>query len=321
MKRFFKWALGLLIALLIGIVIWGYAPDRDPAELRAKYANAASQFIQLEPGLSVHVRDEGKKDGPAILLLHGSNSSLQTWEPWVKRLGGKYRLISLDLTGHGLTGPHPKRDYRVETTVSIVDGVMTKLGVSKFAVAGNSMGGWVSWNYALTHPGKVTALALLDASGAPDAAPKALPIGFRMAQSPLLRPIVEYITPRSLVAKSLAQSVSVKAAVTPNAVDRYWELLLYPGNRRASGDQQKAFPFRAPATPTQMASLKMPTLIMWGAEDQLVPPSAAYWFAKAIPGAKEIIYPGVGHLPMEEVPDQSASDFDAFLTGTAKANK
>ncbi len=321
MKRFFKWVLGLLLLALIGIGVWGYAPDRDPAELRAKYASKASQFITVEPGLAVHVRDEGKRDGPAVLLIHGSNSSLHTWEPWVARLGSTYRIISLDLTGHGLTGPHPRRDYRVETSVGIVDAVMTKLGVPKFAVAGNSMGGWISWNYALAHPEKVTALALLDASGAPDAKPKALPIGFRIAQNPLLRPIAEYITPRSLVGKSLAQSVSVKAVVTDKTIDRYWELLLYPGNRRASGDRQKAYPFRGPATPAQMATLKMPTLIMWGAEDSLVPKTAANWFAKAIPGAKEIVYPGVGHLPMEEVPDRSAADFGAFLAASNKTNK
>lgn len=313
MKRALKWLGGLLLLAIIALGVWCYAPDTDPVAMRAKYASATSQFIQIEPGLSVHVRDEGKRDGPPLLLIHGSNSSLHTWEPWVARLGDRYRIISLDLTGHGLTGPHPKRDYKVETTVGVVDAVVTKLGVPRFALAGNSMGGWVAWNYALAHQDKVSALILVDASGAPEAQGTAIPIGFRIAQSPVLRPIVKIFTPRALVGKSYSQSVSVQSVVTEEAITRYWELLRYPGNREATGDRQAAYPHRVPATREQMASIKVPTLVMWGAEDGLIPASAADWFAAAIPGAQKIVYPGIGHIPMEEAADRSAADVRAFL--------
>ena len=130
MKRGLLWIFGLIAAALIAVFAWGYAPDTDPAAMRAKYTNAASRFVEVEPGLKVHIRVEGKADGPALLLLHGSNSSLQTWEPWVARLGNDYRIVSLDLTGHGLTGPHPKRDYRVATTVGVVDAVVEDFGAA-----------------------------------------------------------------------------------------------------------------------------------------------------------------------------------------------
>jgi pimeloyl-ACP methyl ester carboxylesterase len=313
MKRALIWILGLIAASLIGLFAWGYAPDTDPAEMRAKYANAASRFVEVEPGLKVHVRLEGNATAPTLLLLHGSNSSLQTWEPWVTRLGKDYRIVSLDLTGHGLTGPHPKRDYNVATTVGVVDAVMTKLGINSFALAGNSMGGWVSWNYALAHPDKVSALILVDAAGAPDSEPTALPIGFRLARSPAVRPILKVFTPRAVIAKSIDQTMSVKAPMTEAAIDRYWELLRYPGNRQATGDRGDVK--RTPATADQMKRLTMPTLVMWGAEDKLIPVRAADWFAREIPGAQKIVYPKVGHIPMEEVPDQSASDVRAFLKG------
>lgn len=316
MKRALLWIIGLIAVALIALFAWGYAPDTDPAAMRAKYANAASRFIELKPGLKVHVRVEGRADGPTLVLIHGSNSSLHTWEPWVQRLGKDYRIVSLDLTGHGLTGPHPKRDYRVETTVGVVDGVMTKLDINRFALAGNSMGGWVSWNYALAHPDKVSALILIDASGAPDSEPTALPIGFRLARSPAVRPILKVFTPRAVIAKSIDQTMSVKAPLTEAAIDRYWELLRYPGNRQATGDRGDVK--RVPATPEQMRRLTMPTLVMWGAEDKLIPVRAANWFAGAIPGAKKVVYPSVGHIPMEEVPDQSAADVGAFLAGAAK---
>lgn len=313
MKRALLWTVGLLAAALIALFAWGYAPDTDPAAMRAKYTNAASRFVEVEPGLKVHVRVEGNASAPTLLLLHGSNSSLQTWEPWVARLGKDYRIVSLDLTGHGLTGPHPKRDYRVQTTVGVVDAVMTKLGINRFALAGNSMGGWVSWNYALAHPDKLTALILVDAAGAPDSEPTAIPIGFRLARAPAVRPVLKIFTPRSIIAKSLDQTMTVKAPLNEAAIDRYWELVRYPGNRQATGDRGDVK--RMPATPEQMNRLTMPTLVMWGAEDKLIPVRAADWFAGAIPGAKKVVYPKVGHIPMEEVPDQSATDVRAFLMG------
>ncbi len=317
MKRFLKWTIGLLLVAFAALFVWGYAPDKDPAELRRDYASKASKFVELEPGLKVHVRDEGKVEGPALLLIHGSSSSLHTWEPWVQRLGTSYRIISLDLTGHGLTGPHPKRDYAVPTTVAIVDRVMAKLNVDRFAVAGNSMGGLIAWNYALAHPDKLTGLVLIDASGAPDSEPKALPIGFRIARMPALRPLFNSFTPRSLVAKSVDQTLSVKSVITDDMVSRYYDLLLYPGNRQATGDRQDVFAKRNQATLEAMATIKVPTLILWGDEDGLVPVTAADWFANAIPGARKIIYKGVGHIPMEEVPDQSAADVAAFMDGLA----
>lgn len=319
MKRVILWALALLLVAVGGVFAWGYASDTDPQAMRRKYANDASQFIAVEPGLTVHVRDEGKRDAPVLLLIHGSNSSLHTWEPWVARLGSRYRLVSLDLTGHGLTGPHPRHDYRVETTVGIVDAVMTRLGIPRFAIAGNSMGGWVAWNYALAHQDRLTALILVDASGAPAIKPTALPIGFRIAQTPALRPVFQVFTPRALVGKSFEQSVSVKSVVTNTAVTRYWELLRYPGNRAATGERQRAYPRRQPATREQMAAITVPTLILWGTEDTLTPVAGADWFADAIPGARKIVYDGIGHIPMEEAPDRSAADVDGFLSALPAA--
>jgi pimeloyl-ACP methyl ester carboxylesterase len=312
-KRVIVGLIGLVVLLFAALLAWGYAPDTDPAEMQAKYANSASRFITVEPGLRVHVRDEGARGAPPLLLIHGSNSSLHTWEPWVARLGGRYRIISLDLAGHGLTGPHPRHDYAVETSVRLVDAVMSRLGIDRFAIAGNSMGGWVTWNYVLAHPERVTAMILVDASGAPDARATALPIGFRLAQSAAVRPLLKIVTPRSLVEKSLRQSVAVQSVVTPASVDRYWELLRYPGNREATGERQQAYPRRKPATEAEMKRITAPTLILWGARDTLTPVAGAKWFGSAITGAKTIIYPEIGHLPMEEDPDRSAADADAFL--------
>jgi pimeloyl-ACP methyl ester carboxylesterase len=307
------------VALVIGIafgalLLVGRTPDTDPAAMRAKYGAPPSQFVDIGNGLTMHVRNTGPRDAPAIVLLHGSNSSLQTWDEWAARLDRRWRVIRFDLPGHGLTGPHPKRDYSAAGFDDAVDRVTRKLGVERFALAGNSMGGWVAWTYAAAHPERVSQLILVDAAGAPETAKHSLPIGFRIVQTPILRDITKIVTPRSVIEQSLHQSVSNQAIVTPAAIDRYWELLRYPGNRQATLDR---FATRQPpATPTDMARLTMPVLILWGAEDKLIPLASGRWFAAHIPASQLIVYPHIGHVPMEEAPDASAADVDSFLKQT-----
>ena len=314
MKRLLKYTLALLLIALIALFAWGYAPDTDPAAMKAKYASASSQFIDVGGGLTMHVRNEGKRDGPVLVLLHGSNASLHTWEPWVARLGAKYRIISLDQIGHGLTGPNPTDQYDGDAFVGTLDALMVKMGVSKFALAGNSMGGYVAWEYALAHGDKLTHLVLIDAAGPPEDPNKKLPIGFRIARTPGINKLALVITPRSLFEKSIHQSVSNQAIVTPASIDRYWELNRYPGNRAATGLRFASYAGRLRDV-GRMGEIKVPTLILWGAEDKLVPVSGADWFAARIPGSVRIVYPGIGHIPMEEAADRSAADLDAFLSG------
>ena len=313
MKRAFKWLGGLLLLALIALFALGYTPDTDPAAMRLKYGGSAAKFADVGGGLTMHYRDQGNPAGPVLVLLHGSNASLHTWEPWVARLGAKYRIISVDQIGHGLTGPNPSGQYDGAAFVSTLDALLTKLGVSRFALAGNSMGGYVAWEYALAHPEKLTQLVLVDAGGPPDDPNKQLPIGFRIARTPGLSKIALVITPRSVFEKSLHGSVSNQAIVTPAAIDRYWELNRFPGNRAATGARFAQYGKRDTNT-GRLGEIKVPTLILWGAEDKLIPVSGADWFAARIPGSAKIVYPGIGHLPMEETPDQSAADVDAFLS-------
>lgn len=302
------------LALVAGLLALAYllvrTPDIPADEARTKYGTAESRMIEVSPGFKVHVRDQGS--GPALFLIHGSNSSLHTWEPWVERLRGRYRVITLDLQGHGLTGPIPSGCYSSECMVETVEAVRAKLGVEQMAIGGNSMGGAVSWRYGLTHPERVAALVLVDSAGAQVKAERPPPIGFRIAMMPGVRTLAETITPRSIIEKSLEQSVSVKAAASPEKVTRYWELLRYPGNRKATL-ARFATP-RTPVTEAMFAPLRdVPTLILWGREDKLFAPAAAEWFKRVLPNATLIIYDGVGHIPQEEVPDRSAADLVAFL--------
>ena len=313
MIRILKWlGLGLLV-LIVGAGVILYTPDTDAAAMRAKYGGPPSQFVDVGGGLTVHVRDEGPRDAPVIVLLHGSNADLHTWDPWVARLTDKYRVIRFDQIGHGLTGPSPTRQYDANAFTDTVDRLTTKLGVKRFVLGGNSMGGNVAWQYARRHSGRLDGLVLIDAGGAPEpeTTGKSLPIGFRIALTPGVRDIMKIVTPRSMIETSLHQSVSNQSIVTPAVVDRYWELLRYPGNRQATLDRF-ATP-RESGTKESVGCIVIPTLILWGEADKLIPVASAHWFKSVLPHATLITYPGIGHIPMEETPDRSANDLKSWL--------
>lgn len=313
MKRWLK-LLGIAVLLLIGGgIALAWTPEGNARALAAKYAGPASRFLTLAPGLRVHIRDEGPRDAPVIVLLHGSNASLHTWDDWARRLSGRYRVIRYDQWGHGLTGAHPRRDYSEPAYVVALDLIARRLSLPPFILAGNSFGGEIAWKYAAAHPNRVKALVLVDAAGAPAARPAKLPIGFRIVQSPVLAPLVRHLTPRFIIESSLKDSVSVQRIVTPAMVDRYFDLLIHPGNRQATLD--RATFRRAQASPDMMARLTMPVLLMWGADDKLIPLANARWFATNIKGAQLIAYPGIGHIPMEEAPDRSVADLIRWLDG------
>ena len=314
-RRTWRWATAVVVLLLIGLWLAIRVPDLPVAQLRAAYAGPQSAFITVEPGLRVHVRDEGPRDALPVVLLHGSNSSLDTWEPWAARLTPRYRVVTMSLPGHGLTGPHPRRDYSPEAFDTVVLKVADSRGLARFVLGGNSMGGGIAARFAAAHPDRIAGLILVDAAGAPFSGKTDLPIGFRIARTPIIRNIVEEITPRALIAKSLEGTVVDPRVLTPALVDRYWDLLRYPGNRAATIDR-----FSTPYVALDAAALQgvhVPVLIIWGRQDRLIPVASAAWFSRALPQARVVILDRVGHIPMEEAPDRSLAPVLSFLTGIA----
>lgn len=312
MKWFVRIAIGLAVILGIAFLLLR-TPDTDRDAMRAKYGDAPSQFVTLPDGQSIHLRDEGPPDAPAIILLHGSNADLHTWHPWVAALSRDYRIIRYDQIGHGLTGPSNDEKYALPDFVEDVDQVADYLGIDSFVLGGNSMGGWVAAGYALSHPNRLDGLVLIDASGAPIRRPEGEGgnLGFTIAAIPGVNRLMEHITPRSLVERSLRQSVSNQAIVTPEAIDRYWELLRYPGNRAATIAR-----FNTPRQTyiqDEIAALNVPTLIIWGAQDALIPVEAARWYDAHLTASDLIVLDGIGHLPMEEAADETAATLDAWL--------
>lgn len=308
-ERARRWPLMLLIAagVLAGMALWAYAPSLPPDALIQRYASSRSTFIDVG-GARAHVRDEGKRDGIPIVLIHGSLGSLQVWEGWVAALKDRARLISVDLPGHGLTGAWPRDEYTIEAYTDFIEVLADALNLERFAIAGHSMGGAVAWNFAATRPDRVSHLILVDAAGfAGDGTP---PLITRMTRLPVIGDLGIWFKPEILVRDSLLEAYGDPAMVTPERVRRFAELQRFPGNRRATLLRARTQDL---LDTTVLKRLDVPTLILWGARDRWTPPANAFRFQQSIRASRVAIFEKLAHYPMEEDPKATAAAVDAFL--------
>ncbi|MBC7620090.1 MAG: alpha/beta hydrolase [Candidatus Saccharibacteria bacterium] len=288
----------LVFALAGGLATW--APDRTVTELAPRWAQAPSKFIAVD-GMQVHFRDEGPRDDAVpIILLHGTSASLHTWDGWASALKDKRRVIRLDLPGFGLTGPHVENDYSIDAYVRLVKNLADNLGVKSFVLAGNSLGGQIAWATAVSLPLRVQRLILVDAAGYP-MAPQSIPIGFRIALVPGLRSLAEVLLPRGIIEISLRNVYGDSSKVSPELVDRYYELALREGNRKALAQRfDQMLKADTSLNIALIRSLKLPTLIIWGGKDKLIPVENAHRFAVDIAGSELSVFDDLGHVPQEE---------------------
>jgi pimeloyl-ACP methyl ester carboxylesterase len=304
-------ALLLVTALALAL---SRAPDRPVETLVARWALPPSDFVDVR-GQVVHLRDEGPRDDPLpLVLIHGTSASLHTWEGWAAALKGQRRVISFDLPGFGLTGPfagqYTPDDYHGDTYARFVLDLLNALQVPRAVVGGNSLGGEVAWRLAVMAPDRVAALVLVDAAG-PAFTPESLPLGFVVASLPMVNRVAEWVLPRSLVAHSVASVYGDPTRVTPELVDRYFELTLREGNRRALGQRMQHWVIGEGAG--QIARITQPTLILWGGRDRLIPLAAGQHFQQQIAGSRLVVFDDLGHVPQEEDPARTVAPVKEFL--------
>jgi len=306
-------ALGYIVrafALLVGAFIaWSWAPDIPVEQLKARWATPPSQFIDVE-GLQVHVRDEGPRTDPLpIVLVHGTAASLHTWEGWAAELRKTRRVIRFDLPGFGLTGPNAANDYSIAVYVRFVAALMDRLGAQRFVIAGNSLGGEVAWAVAHAHPQRVDRLILVDSAGY-RFEPQSIPLGLRVAGMPALQPLMRNLLPPPLMDKSIRSVYGEPGRVTPELVAHYTDMVRRAGNRAAL--RQRLIQ-RHTGREADIRTLKLPTLILWGGQDRLIPPVYGQRFAADISGARLVMFDALGHVPHEEDPAATLVPVREFL--------
>jgi pimeloyl-ACP methyl ester carboxylesterase len=300
---------GLLALVLVSLLLFGYQ-DRTVEELKGKYAMSPSKFMFLD-GMEVHFRDEGvQSDTIAIILIHGTGSSLHTFDAWTETLKQKRRVIRMDIPAFGLTGPFPDKDYSIAHYVAFLDNFLKEIGVNKFVIVGNSLGGQIAWNYTLEHSQKVERLILIDAAGYPLNS-KSVPIAFKLARTPILNKVLTVLTPKFMAKASVENVYSDKSLVTEELVDRYFLLTLRAGNRQALTDRMTGK--EDLSTIPKIKSIYQPTLILWGEDDLLIPVSNAEQFHEDLPNDTLVILKNSGHVPMEESPGKSLNPVLDFI--------
>lgn len=308
-----RWPLYALFAsgVLAGVALWAYAPSFPAETLIAQYTTDRSRFIDVG-GVRAHVRDQGNPDGVPILLIHGSNGSLQVWEGWARELGSSARVISVDLPGHGLTGTWPRDEYTVEAYADFIEVLIDNLHLDKVVLVGHSLGGAVAWTFAATRPDRVIQLVLIDAAGYPRPSDQEAPLLTRLARTPVVGDIGIYFKPESMVRRSLRDAYADPAQATPDRIKRMAELQRFPGNREATLQRART---QEPLDPTPLRRMDVPTLILWGGKDRWIPAADAFRFQNDIKGAKLEIFGNLGHNPMEEDPRATAAVVAAFIAG------
>ncbi len=301
----------LLSALAIPLI---RAPDRPVETLVARWAPPPSEFVDLK-GQLVHYRDEGPKTDPTpIVLLHGTSASLHTWEGWAKALRGQRRVIRLDLPAFGLTGPfagaYAGQDYSTEHYARFVLDLLDQLAVPRCVLAGNSLGGGIALRIAAQAPQRVAQLVLVDALAYPVSG-SSLPLGWQFARLPVLGHLTEHLLPRPLVLQGLRAVYGHPDKVDDALVDRYYELTLRQGNRAAL--VQRMQQWSASEGVDHVTGITLPTLVLWGGRDGLIPPAHGQRLAADIPGAKLQVFDDLGHVPHEEDPARTVAVVMDFL--------
>ncbi len=299
-------ALAVLLLLCAAAVLWLYTPDKSRAALEATYLTPADSYVTIG-GVRLRVRDTGPRAAPALILLHGFGSSLETWQPWADRLSATFRVIRLDLPGFGLTGPDPSGDYTDARGVALVLGLMDRLGLPRATLVGNSLGGKLAWMFAAAHPDRVAKLVLISPDGF--ASP-----GFDYGKKPAvpaMARLLPYVLPTPMLRMSLEPAYADPSRLTPSVFTRYRDMMLAPGDRAAMIARMQQVMLADPVPTLQ--KIQTPTLLLWGEQDAMIPFSNAADYQRAMPHATLVRLKNLGHVPFEEAPAEALVPLVAFL--------
>ncbi len=314
--------------------------DMPMKELEKRYLNEESEWMEVD-GVRIHYRDQG--EGPAIVLVHGVMSSLHTWDGWTEELSKNFRVISLDVPGFGMTGalpedpldlsPNgihrmiaeyvpaignpgpsaksvPKHTFSEETLLSLFSKFIDRLELDRFSIAGNSLGGYMAATYAADNPGRVEKLILL----APIGYPQDTPWIFDFATLPVISTIGRYASPPLFVTLNVREVYGDPARLSRANLERYIHLSQRAGAKSAYIDTMMLLKARSnDDRPLPFHKIQAPTLLMWGELDRWVPLELATHWQNDIRNVQLITYPDAGHVPMEEIPDQTVADAVLFL--------
>ena len=306
MDRFKRIIIAIIFFLLISAVLFisNITNDIPLEELKAEFKKKNSRFVQVD-GTFVHYVDEG--EGIPIILLHGTGASLHSWDLWAERLKNRYRVLRITLPGFGISGPHSSKKYEIKDYVNFLESFVEKIGVEKFHLVGNSLGGSIAWLYSSFYGKKVNKLVLINSSGFEL---DEVPFVIKIARNKYLNFLIKKTSPKFLVKKSLKEVYYDDKLISKSIIDRYYKLNLREGNRQAFIDRSL---IDYTDHTSRLKKIKSGTLILWGQNDDWINVKFAQKFKTMIKGSKVTIMNKTGHIPMEERPFESLKIVEEFL--------
>ncbi|ORM38025.1 alpha/beta fold hydrolase [Williamsia sp. 1135] len=265
-------------------------------------------------GDRVAYRDEGT--GPVLLLIHGMAGSSRTWDAVLPELAKKYRVIAPDLPGHG-DSAKPRGDYSLGAFAAFLRDLLRELDVDSATIVGQSLGGGVAMQFTYQHPEYCERLILIGSGGlGPD-----VNWTLRLLSAPGAELVLPIIAPRPVldVGNKIRSWLSSAGVHSPRA-DETWRSYSSLSDR----ETRQAFlrtlrsvvDYRGQAVSAMnrlYLNSEMPTLLIWGDHDKIIPVAHGYAAHEAIPGSRLEVLEGIGHYPHAEAPAAVVKIIDDFL--------
>lgn len=299
----------LLLLIFLSFNIYLDVP-RD--EIEKKYVDESSKFMILKDGSRIHYKDEGNKEGKVLVLVHGFADSLFTFDYMIPELENEFRLVRMDFPAFGLTGKVPSNNYGPEAFVKVIHEVTNNLGIQKFSIIGNSLGGSAAWRYALNYPEQLEGLILIAAAGIKNEEDKERKLAPKAVNSPLTGWLFRYVMPKFMIGNILKNVFVDESLITSKNVDRFHDFLILEGSREAIISMSTSGGYKNNSK-VEIRNITTPTLIIHGANDNIIPVRTHEYFLSEIVNSKALIYDGVGHIPMLEAPIRTSKDIKEFM--------
>ena len=255
------------------------------ASLALALPNPPAEKVAVVYGQNIRYIEAGQ--GPAVILLHGLGAVKEIWTANWEALSAGHHVYALDQIGFGHSDK-PLLEYKIATWVDFLHGFMQSENIHQATLVGNSLGGWIALEFAAQHPEMVDRLVLVDSAG------------LAWGQG---GPVID-LNPSSIAGwRTLLEALFYdKKMVSDQFVLRVFTDHMrnndgYTIERTLAGFAQAQF------EDAKLGSIHVPTLVVWGREDELISVTRAEKFRNGIPGAKLVVFEQCGHVPQLEKPD------------------
>ncbi|MBS1151240.1 MAG: alpha/beta hydrolase fold protein [Myxococcaceae bacterium] len=267
---------------------------------------ASATYVNLGD-TRVRYLDVGK--GPAVVLIHGFASSLETWGRVVPVLAKTHRVLALDLKGFGWTD-RPEGDYSPHAQAQLVSALMEERGIESAVIVAHSWGSSIALDLALTEPAKVTRLALYDAW----VYEEQLPSFFHLARASGIGEILFGLFYDQRPDERLAQAFFEPQLLSEQLVEDVERALERPGTRAAALAAARGQRFAS--VQDEYRKILVPTLLLWGREDRVTTLAVGERLSRELPQSRLVVYPRCGHFPMLEAAAASTDELQKFIVET-----